>query len=75
MKTEITTQTYRHIIDDYRFTFHPLFEGKTGLLGIEIYRKIGLFNKWKWIRIYFGHSTPIEKAIEFYNKQVKSETK
>jgi len=35
MKMISISKRATHIIDDYRFTFHPMFEGKSGLLEIE----------------------------------------
>lgn len=60
----VKTETYRHIIDDYRFSYH----GGAELLEIEKWENSKSWCKGKWVRIYFSHSTPVEKAVEFYLK-------
>ena len=72
MKTDTISKVCRHIIDDYRFTFHSQFDGEAGLLEIELREKnTFLWTSYKWKRIYFGHSTPIEEALKFFNENIK----
>lgn len=71
MKVE-TRQTEFEFFDRYRVTHHI----GSGLIEIEVYdcvKTILSGKKWFWKRIYFGHSNPIESALEFYQKSRKEE--
>lgn len=61
------TKTYKHIIDDYRFTYSD----GAGLLMIERLVPKYIFgfrsSSWKWKQIYHGHDTPIREAILFFD--------
>ena len=70
MKTDTISKVCTHIIDDYRFTFHSMFEGESGLLEIEV-REKHFWKGWQWKRIYFGHDTPITEAVKFFNENIK----
>ena len=72
MKTNTISKTATHIIDDYRFTFHLLFNGETGLIEIEklTYKKKFLGHIAYWQRIYFGHDTPIREALKFFDENI-----
>lgn len=69
MKTDTISKVCTHILEDYRFTFHSQFNGEAGLLEIEVREKSWF--TWQWKRIYFGHSTPIEEALKFFNENIK----
>jgi hypothetical protein len=65
MKLERKSEVSIHIDTQYRYTFHPMFEGKTGLIEIEVWDN-PKWSKGRWLRIYFGHIDPIEKALHLY---------
>lgn len=73
MKTETISKVCEHINITYRFTFHPLFNGESGLIEIEerFLVRSWFKKKYFWKRIYFGHTTPIEESMKFYNESLK----
>jgi len=74
MKTKSISKRATHIIDEYRFTFHFMFEGRSGLIEIERfhYKKTFLGRMTYWKRIYFGHIDPIKQAVEFFDQNINS---
>lgn len=69
MITDKISTTVTHIDTKYRFTFHPSFGGTTGLIEIEIWEN-RRWSKGRWKRIYFGFITPIEGALQFFNRHL-----
>ena len=65
MVEETTSESieFRHISDLYRVIKHP----SSGVMEIEVKRKT-FWGNWKWKRLYFGHATPIQRALDFFNK-------
>lgn len=63
-------QIFEYIDTRYRFTYH----GFANLLEIEVLVDLPWYKSmWRtdgqeriWKRIYFGHSTPIEKSLELF---------
>jgi hypothetical protein len=72
MNTKKKTKEFKHF-DDYRVSHHIGSE----LIEIEVLRArktwYGL-KKWEWNRIYFGHSTPMEWAVNFYQESKEEES-
>jgi len=77
MKTDQVSKIVTNIMERYRFTFHPLFNGESGLLKIEEfhYKKTFLGKMTYWKRIYFGHDTPIREAIQFFDSCINQSNK
>lgn len=59
-------------IHNYKVTHHIGSE----LIEIQelVHKKTLFVDKYVWKRIYFGHSNPIQFAIDFYNKSKKEES-
>lgn len=59
--------------DNYRVTHHLGSE----LIKIEVlrYKKSWFTKKHVWEKIYFGHASPIQFSLDFYNKSRKEERK
>ena len=61
------------VFDNYRVTHHL----GSDLIKIEVLRhKKSLFTeKHVWEKIYFGHASPIQFSLDFYNKSLEEERK
>lgn len=70
MKQIETTKVYHYLAADYRYTYHF----GSAVMEIEVYEKRGIFSPARWRRIYFGHDTPLVRAIDFYKEQYKIDT-
>ncbi len=47
----------------------------SSVIALYEWKKTGRFFKsWNWELIYFGHSTPLESAINFYHKEKAKDT-
>jgi len=72
MKVEVITQEIKFIDELYRITY---FTGSM-VMRIEIWAKYHtIFKIDRWKTIYFGHSDPLRKAIEFYDECRKQDNK